>query len=124
MAYILRMEMSTMGGNEEMYTLTADGKQTKQGKPLPDLDMGKFWQDMGSTIDSIVSNKVEGWDQVRIHYDKSCRPIYDIGVVAKDGKKREFGIYGTPYDGAELEKGGGPFPKMYLDLYNFMAGRS
>jgi hypothetical protein len=55
MAFVLTMVKSTKVGNEDMYTLTQDGKQTVKGKPFPDLDMDKFWQEMGPTIDSVVA---------------------------------------------------------------------
>jgi hypothetical protein len=60
MAYVLKMVRGTMGGSEEAYTLTQDGKQTVKGKPFPDLDMDKFWKEMGPTIDSVVAVCGEG----------------------------------------------------------------
>jgi hypothetical protein len=53
--YVLKMVKSTMGGSEEVYTLTKEGVQTKQQKTLPNLDMDKFWADMDPTLQAIVA---------------------------------------------------------------------
>eukprot|EP00026_Physarum_polycephalum_P020526 Phypoly_transcript_23160.p1 GENE.Phypoly_transcript_23160~~Phypoly_transcript_23160.p1 ORF type:complete len:140 (+),score=10.67 Phypoly_transcript_23160:52-420(+) len=119
MGYVLKMYKNTKVGDIDLYSLTEDGTQTKNGQAIPNLDMDKFWQEMGPTISSIIDNKTDGWDQVRIHYDFTSQPIFNI-AVAQDGRSRSFGIYGEPYEGAQLEKNGGALPQIYIDLYSFM----
>lgn len=53
MAYVLTMEKSTMGGHDTVYTLTKDGKETKN-KSEKNIDINNFWASMGPTLDAIV----------------------------------------------------------------------
>jgi len=122
MGYVLQLELSTRGGGSTLYSLTEQGKQIREGKPLPDLDMTTFWVTMGPTINDIVEAKVEGWDQLRIQYDRTCMPIHKFEVVSIDGRKRSFGIYGIPEKEAPLEKGAGTLPQMYVSLFTFCVG--
>lgn len=97
--------------------------------------MEEYWCKMGDTINSIIDAKVKGWDQIRIHFEVTSKPIYNFSVVGKDGSKRDFGIYGyaftapndvsnywlrprAPTTGAKLEDGS-IIPQMYVDLYDF-----
>lgn len=94
MAFVLKLERSSQMGSSILYTLTEDGKQTKEGKAINDLNMDEYWNNMEETINNLIDEKVEGWDQVRIYFEVTCRPIYNFSVVGKDGRKRDFGIYG------------------------------
>jgi hypothetical protein len=115
-----------MQSNYTSYTLTADGKETRFSKfddktgTKTTVDMNKFWEEHGEMLKKIVSQKVDGWDQLRVQYSMTCQPIYDFVVHDKEGNERKFGIYGSPFPGCALEDGKGPLPEEYLKLFNFM----
>jgi hypothetical protein len=109
-----------------IYTLTAEGIETiypssgKRKGVSSQIDMHEFWKKHGETFRTIVDNKKDGWDQVRIHHEVSCRAIHDFVLRDKDGRERKFGIYGAPRTGCIMDDGQ-PLPREYIKLHRLIS---
>lgn len=121
---VLHLTISTMRDSQVAFTLTPDGTMRRNtAKPGSSavfeesrVDMTAFWAEWQPVLSSIVAEKAEGWDQLRVSYERSCQPIYNLIVQEQGGNTRKFGIYGYPAAGRRLESGD-PLPEHYSALF-------
>lgn len=132
MSVILSVEKSTQGGGCKIYQLLSDGTERRFKQDYDDnsvisevkINMDEFWSQWDASLQMIVAQKPSqgGWDQIRVHFDRTCMPIWDFVVHTKSGAKRAFGIYGRVKGGMDLEDGAGKLANEYEKIYNYMSG--
>lgn len=119
-AIVLSLDMSTMRANERVYSLTSDGKETRNGTTR-NIDMDAFWAKWQTVLLTIVTARVDGWDQIRLYSQITCRPIWNFEVTEQNGGHRSFSIYGDIVKGAKLEEDlQKSLPTEYSVLYEYL----
>jgi hypothetical protein len=122
---VLLLTANRKGGDRELYRLTSDGIETRTTpngeQHTRTVDMGGFWTQWEAPLATVVAERAAGWDQIRLHSERTSQPIHFITVVDRAGNTRKFSIYGVVAPGARLERSEHTLARHYSDLFAHMS---